>query len=206
MKIALSKWIPKRQVTGSVQIDSGSFGKIYRSTYKDAQVAVKEIAQASSLKSKMKDISYELDALVLCDHPNVVHFHGAAIEVSAYGQQPSISLVFELCDKGSLHRNIFERKRTLNVRRKVLIGAQVAAGLAYLHQCHVLHRDLNTRNVLLSGDFTAKIADFGCAVSPPVPPRPAPPVPPPLFPLHPPTLSAAVAADSAAIVARSAAS
>ena len=166
MKIALSKWIPKRQLSGSVQIDSGSFGKIYRSTYKNSDVAVKEIAQASSLKSKMKDISYELDALVLCDHPNVVHFHGAALEFVATGAQPSIALVFELCEHGSLHRSIFERRRALSVRRKVLIGSQVAAGLAYLHERHVLHRDLNTRNVLLSGDYTAKIADFGCAVSP----------------------------------------
>jgi serine/threonine protein kinase len=125
MKLALSKWIPKQKLSGSVQIDSGSFGKIYRCTYKDTEVAVKEIAQASSLKSKMKDISYELDALVLCDHPNVVRFHGAALAVSTGSGQPSIALVFELCEKGSLHRNIFERKRTLSVKRKVIIGSQV---------------------------------------------------------------------------------
>jgi serine/threonine protein kinase len=163
MKTALSKWIPKRQLVGAVQIDSGSFGRIYRSKYDDLQVAVKEIAQASSsLRSKIKEISYELDALVKCDHPNVVHFHGAALEF-APGGQPSIALVFELCERGSVHRNIFE-KRTLSTRRKVLIGAQVAAGLAYLHKQHILHRDLNTRNVLLDGEFSAKIADFGCAV------------------------------------------
>ena len=61
MKTALSKWIPKRQLVGAVQIDSGSFGRIYQSKYDDLQVAVKEIAQASSsLRSKIKEISYEL--------------------------------------------------------------------------------------------------------------------------------------------------
>ncbi len=166
MKIALSKWIPKKHLMGSVQIDSGSFGKIYRSTYKDTEVAVKEISQSSSLKSKMKDISFELDALILCNHPCVVRFHGSALDFAQHGYQPSIALVFELCENGSLHRNIFEKRRVLNVRQKVLIGSQVAGGLAYLHSRHILHRDLNTRNVLLAGDFSAKIADFGCAVNP----------------------------------------
>jgi serine/threonine protein kinase len=153
-----------------VQIDSGSFGKIYRSNFRDGQVAVKEITQSStnglsSLRSKMRDISYELNALILCDHPNVVKFFGAALEfLPNQGYQPSIAFVFELCENSSLHKYLFEKRRGLSVRQKVLVGSQVASGLAHLHSQSILHRDLNTRNVLLSSDMTAKIADFGCAV------------------------------------------
>ena len=37
------------------------------------------------------------------------------------------------------------------------------AGLNYLHSKQVVHRDLKCENVLLNGQNTAKIADFGFA-------------------------------------------
>ena len=76
-------------------------------------------------------------------------------------------MVFEMCSNGSLHKKLFEDKENsakISVSQKITIGSQVAIGLAYLHSKSILHRDLNTRNVLLTNDLTAKIADFGCAV------------------------------------------
>ena len=145
LQTALSRWIPKRSLRGSIHIDSGSFGKIYRSSLDGQEVAVKEIGQSggSSLRSKMTEISLELCALVLVDHPHCVKFQGATVDFAA--MQPSISLVFEMCSGGSLHKHMFEFCRPLSVGRKVQIGSQVASGLAYLHSQHILHRDLNTR-------------------------------------------------------------
>ena len=41
--------------------------------------------------------------------------------------------------------------------------AQVATGLAYLHQHRVIHRDIKAPNVLLDEQQHAKVADFGIA-------------------------------------------
>ena len=36
-------------------------------------------------------------------------------------------------------------------------------GLAYIHSCKVLHRDMKTANILVSKDGILKLADFGLA-------------------------------------------
>jgi serine/threonine protein kinase len=37
----------------------------------------------------------------------------------------------------------------------------IAAGMLHIHEEKLVHRDLAARNVLLAGDYTPKISDFG---------------------------------------------
>lgn len=49
-------------------------------------------------------------------------------------------------------------------RQKICIG--IAKGLVFLHEESILkivHRDIKATNVLLDGDLTPKISDFGLA-------------------------------------------
>jgi serine/threonine protein kinase len=173
MKLAFSQYIPKTRLSGFTKIDSGSFGSIFRCDYDGTEVAVKDIGQAkdgqSNIEAKMRQLLLELRVLVQIRHPNVVGFWGTALEFpgTSGSSQASLSMVFEMCHNGSLHRRLFERNNSdapLTTLQKVRVGLQVALGLTYLHSKAIIHRDLNSRNVLLTTDLVAKIADFGCAV------------------------------------------
>jgi serine/threonine protein kinase len=77
----------------------------------------------------------------------------------------SIGLVFEHLPGGSL-RDLLDSvaPRGLPVRDVLRIGAQIAHGLDAVHRAGVLFRDLKPDNVLLAGDGTVKLGDFGLAV------------------------------------------
>jgi serine/threonine protein kinase len=173
MGMALAQYIPKGRLTGSIQIDSGSFGKIYRCDYDGTEVAVKEIGQSNdgqcNIRVKMRELLLELRVLVQIRHPNIVGYWGTALDFpTTSSRHPSLSMVFEMCHGGCLHKRLFDEKENctkLSLLQKISIGMQVSVGLSYLHSKSIIHRDLNTRNVLLTTDLTAKIADFGCAVS-----------------------------------------
>jgi serine/threonine protein kinase len=71
-------------------------------------------------------------------------------------------LVMELVD-GYTISDLIAEQGPLPVSWVAGIGAQVAAVLAMAHGRGIIHRDIKPHNVMLTGDGTAKILDFGVA-------------------------------------------
>ncbi|MBA0573300.1 hypothetical protein Golob_000579, partial [Gossypium lobatum] len=102
----------------------------------------------------------EVDYLGQLHHPNLVKLIGYCSE----GENRL--LVYEFMPKGSLENHLFRRgPQPLSwvVRLKVAIGA--ARGLSFLHdlKSQVIYRDFKASNILLDGEFNAKLSDFGLA-------------------------------------------
>ncbi|XP_039023774.1 probable serine/threonine-protein kinase PBL3 isoform X2 [Hibiscus syriacus] len=102
----------------------------------------------------------EVDYLGQLHHPNLVKLIGYCSE----GENRL--LVYEFMPKGSLENHLFRRgpqPLSWAVRLKVAIGA--ARGLSFLHdlKSQVIYRDFKASNILLDGDFNAKLSDFGLA-------------------------------------------
>ena len=112
------------------------------------------------------EFALELKVNVKIRHPHIVGFLGAVARFPK-AQQPvndwSLGLILELCDGGELNNLMHARKVKFSMREKLQFAADTAKGVAYLASQNVIHRDLSTRNLLLTGSGRVKIADYGCA-------------------------------------------
>ncbi len=145
-------------------IGKGSYGRVYLGinlTTGDL-LAVKQVEvnqkAAGQDKDKMKEmvaaLDQEIDTMQHLEHPNIVQYLGCE------RKEFSISIFLEYISGGSvgscLRKNgKFEESLVRSLTRQTL------AGLAYLHDKGVLHRDLKADNILLDVDGTCKISDFG---------------------------------------------
>jgi len=117
------------------------------------------------LSQVLHELMLELRVVKALDHPSICQFLGAA--ASFPGSQESqrdwrIGLVFELCSQGDL-RKLLDQKRVFLLSQKLMMAADIAKGIAYLQSQNIVHRDLSSRNLLITADGHVKICDFGCA-------------------------------------------
>ncbi len=93
-------------------------------------------------------------------HPNVV------LLLAACPEPPRLAIVMEYVKAGSLYSHLYIDKTPLELQDRVKLLIDISRGLQYLHSINVLHRDLKSKNVLLSApppNGQAKLCDFGLA-------------------------------------------
>ncbi|KAG0703873.1 kinase-like domain-containing protein [Suillus ampliporus] len=150
-------------------IARGGFGEIWKCTYRQdrtpIKVAVKslQVYAADQLgaakKKKIKRIERELRICAGFKHANILPVYGYT---SGFG--PFIAIVSPWAEKGNLTTYLDHEGETLTLVRRFQILADIMAGLQYLHVNHVIHGDFNGPNVLIHGDGTACVADFGLSL------------------------------------------
>lgn len=102
-------------------------------------------------------------------HPNVIRLFGCATAMSNDTGGHRFLVVMELA-ACSLQDLIFRLPKSLNlsfknfdIARKLVVARQIAAGMAYIHDNHMIHFDVKCENVLLDVSGHAKICDLGIA-------------------------------------------
>jgi serine/threonine protein kinase len=86
--------------------------------------------------------------------------HPAIVQVFDFGVVDGVPyLAMEWVDGEDLHERI--QRGPVPTNEALQIFAQVARGLAAAHAAGIVHRDIKPRNVLLSRDGRAMVADFG---------------------------------------------
>src|SRR4051812_24874932 len=89
-------------------------------------------------------------------HPNIAQVYDYGVD------GPSHFIVMEYAEGQDLANVIRERGR-LTPADAVRVAEQVCAALAAAHRAGVVHRDIKPGNVIVRGDGTVKVTDFGIA-------------------------------------------
>eukprot|EP01111_Echinosteliopsis_oligospora_P017226 TRINITY_DN7393_c0_g1_i1.p1 TRINITY_DN7393_c0_g1~~TRINITY_DN7393_c0_g1_i1.p1 ORF type:complete len:499 (-),score=133.97 TRINITY_DN7393_c0_g1_i1:666-2162(-) len=140
-------------------LGSGMFGEVYYGTYLGTPVAIKKLLQLDEDAKKL--IARELIMLKQVRHPHVVQFLGMCVNETTPGHE-DIFFVTEFMDKGDLSDALFFGD-TLPWKAKVRIAMEVAMACYYMQRKNVIHRDLKSQNILITGDYRAKLCDLGLA-------------------------------------------
>ncbi|KAL9151207.1 hypothetical protein ABFS82_11G038500 [Erythranthe guttata] len=134
------------------ELGSGTFGTVYHGKWRGTDVAIKRIndrcfAGKPSEQDRMRDDFWN-EAIKLADlhHPNVVAFYGIVLD----GPDGSIATVTEYMVNGSLRNALQKNERSLDKRKRLLIGMDAAFGMEYLHGKNIVHFDLKSDNLLVN--------------------------------------------------------
>ncbi|KAL3519821.1 hypothetical protein ACH5RR_017970 [Cinchona calisaya] len=153
-------------------IGSGSSGKVYKVVLSNAEaVAVKKLWGSTKIADESSDVekgnvqddgfAAEVETLGKIRHKNIVKLWCCCTTGDCK------LLVYEYMPNGSLGDLLHSNKSgSLDWPIRYKIALDAAEGLAYLHHdCvpPIVHRDVKSNNILLDGDFGARVADFGVA-------------------------------------------
>nr|CAD1830591.1 unnamed protein product [Ananas comosus var. bracteatus] len=136
---------------------SGSFGDLYRGTYGSQDVAIKVLKPERTNMDMLREFAQEVYIMRKVRHRNVVQFIGACTK------PPSLCIVTEFMQGGSVYDYLHKRKGSFKLPALVRVAIDISKGMSYLHQNNIVHRDLKAANLLMDENEVVKVADFGVA-------------------------------------------
>jgi fyn-related kinase len=103
----------------------------------------------------VNDLLPPVNLIKKLQHPNIVRFYGVcSMEVPVY-------IITEFIKHNSLVEYLHER--SLRLYQLMDMASQVAAGMAYLEEKNIVHRDLQASNVTVGANLVCKLAIFKLA-------------------------------------------
>jgi len=158
-------------------IGNGSFGSVFKciNNIDNQTYALKLIKLNSHNYNK---IFREVQLMATFEHPNIIRYYCSWIDKSTefihYLENDSsssnnsiipynyyLSIQMELC-KESL--SYYLEKYDYDFKQRIKYFKDIINGLHYLHERHVIHRDLKPTNILIGLNGTIKISDFGMSI------------------------------------------
>jgi len=80
----------------------------------------------------------------------------------AFQDKENLFLVMDLMDGGDLRYHISRKRKFSENEAKFFVGC-IIAGLEYLHNNGILHRDVKPENLVFDSDGYLHLTDFGIA-------------------------------------------
>ncbi|CCW59745.1 unnamed protein product [Phytomonas sp. EM1] len=143
-------------------IGKGSFGEalLVRSKTNGKRYVAKVIDSTSMTEKEKRDVQNEIRILAAINHPNIIRYN------EHFEDNTLIFIIMEYADGGDLSTRMKEAKRQEQPKPfspdlAMFWFLQICMALKYLHDNHILHRDLKAANVFLTSKDVVKLGDFG---------------------------------------------
>ncbi|KAL3672601.1 hypothetical protein V7S43_001896 [Phytophthora oleae] len=156
----LSLQVRVEDVEDVKQLGGGAFATVWLVRYRSSQLlASKRLRAERRTKKHTSNFVEEIKLIANFEHPNLVKLIGAAWTIES-----DLQALLEYMDGGDLRLYLSDPSTPFGWSfRKFDIAIGMIEVLVYLHSFvpPLVHRDLKSKNVLLSSDFQAKLSDFG---------------------------------------------
>ncbi|XP_004864435.1 serine/threonine-protein kinase Nek4 isoform X1 [Heterocephalus glaber] len=142
-------------------VGRGSYGEVTLVKHRrdGRQYVIKKLNLRNASSRERRAAEQEAQLLSQLKHPNIVTY-----KESWEGGDGLLYIVMGFCEGGDLYRKLKDQKGQLLPERQVVEWfVQIAMALQYLHEKHILHRDLKTQNVFLTRTHIIKVGDLGIA-------------------------------------------
>jgi len=133
-------------------------GNIYHATHLtiDKPVAVKILSPALAVDENIvRRFSSEAKTISHLSHPNILNVTDFGADANG-----TVYIVFEDASDETL-KTAIERDGMFDSERAVSIARQIASALSAAHTKGIVHGNLNSENVTLSGEDAVKVLDLG---------------------------------------------
>ena len=141
------------------RIALGGMGAVYEAeqSHPQRRVALKVVRPDALSREMLGRFRHETEILGRLQHPGIAQIFEAGTFDLGDSQQPFFAMEFvdgrQILD--------FVREKNLSIRERLALIADVCDAVHHAHQQGVIHRDLKSDNVLVSGDGKPKVLDFG---------------------------------------------
>ncbi|KAG8184590.1 hypothetical protein JTE90_005204 [Oedothorax gibbosus] len=142
-------------------IGSGAQGIVCAAfdTLTEQNVAIKKLSRPFQNVTHAKRAYREFKLMKLVNHKNIIGLLNAFTPQKTMEEFQDVYLVMELMD-ANLCQVI---QMDLDHERMSYLLYQMLCGIKHLHSAGIIHRDLKPSNIVVRGDCTLKILDFGLA-------------------------------------------
>lgn len=147
------------------KVGEGSFGAAilvqhHSEKEKDSKAIVKMIDISRASKQEKDDALKEAGVLSSLKHPYIVRYR------ESFNEDGWLCIVMDYCEGGDLSDRIKKMRQSGKAfpqDQVVRWFTQSILALKYIHDMHILHRDLKSGNFFLSKSGNIKMGDFGIA-------------------------------------------